>query len=183
MNSAGPSYLISVTRVAILAISVGLLFILFFEDSATDAEYRRRELRRMDFKENPTYTAECGSCHLAYPPGLLPERSWTSIMANLVNHFGLDADVDPAINSEITIFLKENAADHGSRRSKKIADSIPISETPWRFTETKFYRSKHADLADQTFSKHSIRSKSNCDACHPKADHGEFFDRDARIPE
>lgn len=182
MNSVGPSYLISLTRVAILAIAVGLLFILFFEDSATDAEYKRRELRRMDFKENTTYTAECGSCHLAYPPGLLPERSWSSIMANLVNHFGVDAEVDPTINTEITMFLKQNAAEHGSRRSNRIAESIPASETPLRFTETRFYRLKHADLTDETFSRLSIRSKSNCDVCHLKADQGEFFDRDTRIP-
>ncbi|MEQ1807816.1 MAG: cytochrome C, partial [Burkholderiaceae bacterium] len=31
----------------------------------------------------PRYTEECGSCHSAYPPGLLPVASWQLLMDNL----------------------------------------------------------------------------------------------------
>ena len=37
------------------------------------------------------YIKECGSCHFAFQPGLLPEKSWVKIMNNLENHFGTDA--------------------------------------------------------------------------------------------
>ena len=41
-----------------------------------------------------SYAAECGSCHLAYPPALLSAGDWRRIMAGLNDHFGTDAAVD-----------------------------------------------------------------------------------------
>ena len=38
------------------------------------------------------YTQECASCHLAYPPALLPRTSWQKITGSLNKHFGVDAD-------------------------------------------------------------------------------------------
>jgi hypothetical protein len=34
----------------------------------------------------PIYKQECAACHLAYPPGLLPARSWSRIMSGLDKH-------------------------------------------------------------------------------------------------
>ena len=42
---------------------------------------------RLAAPANPTYAEECGSCHLAYPPGLLPAASWAKLMAGLRQHF------------------------------------------------------------------------------------------------
>ncbi len=42
------------------------------------------------FAENPLYSEECGACHLAYPPSLLPQASWRGIMDGLADHFGED---------------------------------------------------------------------------------------------
>ena len=42
------------------------------------------------------YATECGACHLAYPPALLPARSWQRLMAGLDTHFGSDASLDAA---------------------------------------------------------------------------------------
>ncbi len=44
----------------------------------------------------PAYKQECGSCHLAYPPGLLPASSWQRLMGDLPHHFGTDASLDAA---------------------------------------------------------------------------------------
>jgi hypothetical protein len=45
---------------------------------------------------NPTYSEQCGACHFAYQPELLPSGSWGKILAGLDDHFGefieLDAD-------------------------------------------------------------------------------------------
>lgn len=32
-----------------------------------------------------SYEAECASCHMAYPPGLLSEKSWQNVMEVLAN--------------------------------------------------------------------------------------------------
>ena len=45
---------------------------------------------------NEKWKTECGSCHLAYPPELLPASSWRRIMAGLDRHFGADASLDAA---------------------------------------------------------------------------------------
>ena len=44
---------------------------------------------------NAAWKAECGSCHAAYPPGLLPAPSWRAVMAGLDRHFGTDATIIP----------------------------------------------------------------------------------------
>ena len=33
---------------------------------------------------------ECGSCHLAFAPAMLPAQSWARMMSELKNHFGDD---------------------------------------------------------------------------------------------
>ena len=43
---------------------------------------------------NATYRDECGSCHVAYPPGLLPAVSWQRLMSDLPRHYGTDASLD-----------------------------------------------------------------------------------------
>ena len=40
---------------------------------------------------NERYRTECGGCHFAYPPGMLPADAWQRIMAALADHFGDDA--------------------------------------------------------------------------------------------
>ena len=57
-----------------------------------------------------SYEAECASCHMAYPPGLLSEQSWKNLMASLSKHFGTDASVDAQTQAEITNWLIKNAA-------------------------------------------------------------------------
>ena len=34
---------------------------------------------------------ECGECHMAFQPALLPAESWRRIMTGLSDHFGEDA--------------------------------------------------------------------------------------------
>ena len=41
------------------------------------------------------YVQECASCHVAYPPGMLPAASWARLMSGLGQHFGTDASFDP----------------------------------------------------------------------------------------
>ena len=57
-----------------------------------------------------SYEAECGSCHLAYPPGLLGQKNWQRIMSGLSKHFGTDASIDATTQTEISQWLTKNAA-------------------------------------------------------------------------
>ncbi len=54
---------------------------------------------------------ECTSCHLMFPPEMLPARSWQKLMADLSNHFGEDASLDQATRDEIEKYLVSRAAD------------------------------------------------------------------------
>ena len=58
---------------------------------------------------NEKWKTECGACHVAYPPQLLPPSSWKAVMAGLDRHFGTDASLDAATATEITAFLEKNA--------------------------------------------------------------------------
>ena len=60
---------------------------------------------------NPVYKEECGSCHMAYPPGLLPAISWQKVMAGLEDHFGDNAELDTATRQTISDFLLNDSAD------------------------------------------------------------------------
>ena len=61
---------------------------------------------------DPVVKEECGSCHLAFAPSMLPASSWKRMMADLKNHFGDDATIDAASAARITEYLVANAADH-----------------------------------------------------------------------
>src|SRR6476469_323579 len=52
------------------------------------------------------WSRECGSCHIAYPPRLLPAASWQAIMQGLDRHFGSDATIDASAASSIGAFLQ-----------------------------------------------------------------------------
>jgi hypothetical protein len=50
---------------------------------------------------NANYDEECGSCHMAYSPGLLPKKSWMKVMGNLEEHYGDNAELLPQQHIEI----------------------------------------------------------------------------------
>jgi hypothetical protein len=144
---------------------------------------RYTERRTVSAPVDPTYQAECGSCHMSYPPGLLPERSWVKMMAGLKDHFGENATLDKESADKIGTFLTENAADRSLfRRSQKIAKSIPSSESPLRITDTKYFKRQHHEVGQKIWSRKAIGSPANCAACHSRAEKGVFSEDEVRIP-
>lgn len=132
---------------------------------------------------NAKWKAECGSCHMVYHPGLLPERSWNKVMAGLDKHFGENASLDKATQNEIAKFLVFNSADkQGNRRSNRINQSIPTNATPMRISETRYFTSKHDEISTNTFKRKSIGSASNCVACHKGAEKGDFSESLVKVP-
>ncbi len=161
-------------------------FIANARDSDEGDEHHRDRLserRSVAAPMDPTYKAECGSCHMVYPPGLLPERSWVKMMGGLKDHFGENATLDKETSSKIQKFLTENAADRSSlRRSKKISKSISSSESPLRFTETSYFKRQHHEIGMKIWSRKAIGSPANCTACHSRAEQGIFSEDEVRIP-
>jgi hypothetical protein len=122
------------------------------------------------------FVKECSACHMAYPPVLLPQRSWKAIMGNLSSHFGGDSSLDDATTKAIEGFLVANAADAGGRRSG-VLDGVSASETPLRITGMPWFNYVHGQRARAYAKSHSkIKTISNCAGCHRGAEQGNFGD-------
>jgi mono/diheme cytochrome c family protein len=134
--------------------------------------------------KNEQYRTECGACHMAYSPGLLPARSWEKMMGGLDNHFGDNAELAPETAAAITKYLVDNAADKVDyRRSGKINNSIAAKDTPLRISETPYFVAKHDEVpARMVKNNPKVKSWANCVACHGGAEEGNFNEHEVRIP-
>ena len=162
MNNANKRKIFDLT---VWSMSVLFAFALLIDSALADS--------RLPAAANKTYQAECGSCHIAYAPSLLPAPAWRRMMAGLNQHFGTDAGVDARAAAEIGAFLETNAG-QGKRRG---ADSgtLRISETPW-FTR------KHREVPAPAWKNPKVLSPANCTACHADAERGDFDEHAVRIP-
>lgn len=122
---------------------------------------------------NDRWQAECGSCHIAYPPRLLPAPAWRRTMSQLDKHFGADASLDAKTAAEIGVFLEHNAA--SGRRARGPADTLRITETPW-------FVSEHDKVPAAIWKLPAVKSAANCAACHTLAEQGDFRERNIRVP-
>jgi hypothetical protein len=123
---------------------------------------------------NAKYRGECGSCHVAYPPALLPAQSWDKLMTTLDKHFGSDASVDAKTAKDIGDFLKANAG----VKKKVVAEggTLRISETSW------FKREHGEELSPAVWKNPKVKSPANCEACHLQAAEGDYSERSIRVP-
>lgn len=132
---------------------------------------------------NKNWQQECSSCHLAYPPALLPKASWRRVMTGLDEHFGENASLDPATQADILRFLETYAADSGSSRiGDKVMRGLAKDAAPLRITQTPWFVREHDDVARATWSRKSIGSAANCAACHRQAERGVFDEDTVKIP-
>lgn len=130
---------------------------------------------RMPAQVPKAYTQECASCHMAYPPGLLPASSWRRMMGGLERHYGSDASLDAATVKELSTWLQANAG--GDRRGR--TDAAPPED---RITRTRWFIRAHREIAPGVYQRPSIKSAANCMACHAGAERGDFDDDRVRIP-
>lgn len=161
-----------------------------FGDDDDDEYFEHRSEHRAEHRErgfapaaNPVYAEQCGACHLAYPPGLLPAASWAKILNDLPEHNGEEVIIESAARQTIAGYLEANAAGKsGWKRSRKILRSLR-GEVPLRITEVPYIRHKHHEIPAAVFQRKSIGSFSNCSACHKTAAQGTFDDDSVSIPE
>ena len=132
------------------------------------------------------YEQECGACHFAYQPGLLPARAWKKTMDNLSDHFGEIVELEKGDLAALTEYLTKDAADRSGNKfaiSGKIIRSLGDKETPVRITEVPYIVRKHHELSTRHIGKNpDVKSLSNCTACHTKAETGSFREGQVVIP-
>ena len=125
---------------------------------------------------NEAYKKECGACHFAYQPALLPSGSWKKIMGGLDDHFGDNAVLDAATAAAITDYLTKNAAEFSeSKRAYKILRSLDGKE-PLRITEVPSIQREHREISKKTLERKKITTLANCNVCHKRAERGLYGD-------
>lgn len=120
---------------------------------------------------NAAYRDECGTCHVPYPPRLLPAESWQRLMADLPHHFGSDASLEPPVRQSLAAWLDANA---GRRRTE-----APPQD---RITKTAWFQREHREVPADGWRRTSVKSAANCSACHPGAAQGDYDEHGVRIP-
>ncbi|MBI5462902.1 MAG: diheme cytochrome c [Gammaproteobacteria bacterium] len=135
--------------------------------------------------DNPLYAAECGGCHFAYQPGLLPEAAWRGVMGGLADHFGENAELAPETQKLLTEYLIQNAAEQDSGRIARgmLRSAGGQGEPVQRITETAFFIRQHDELPARVWRDNpKVGSMSNCSACHTQANNASFDEHQVRIP-
>lgn len=123
----------------------------------------------------PKYQQECASCHMAFPPGLLPASSWQRLMSTLNQHYGTDASLDDASVREIGGWLKANAGSY--QRASEEPPQDRITKSAWFLREHN-----EREVPPAVWKRASVGSAANCAACHSKAAQGSFSEREIKIP-
>ena len=133
--------------------------------------------------DDPQWREECGSCHLAFHPNLLPARSWRKLMLEQDKHFGTDLALDQPTSKALLAFSERNGAENSATEAAfKINKSLQNGATPLRITETPYWIKKHKEIADADWRLPQVKSKANCAACHLDAEAGTFEDAAMQIP-
>lgn len=173
-------HLLGLTIVLIVSVSALVYFRGYLNETADNLyqPYKGPEL-----PDNAQWREQCGECHFAYHPTLLPRRSWEKIFAEQHEHFGDDLDLDEDTYNELLKFHVDNAAETLlTEPAHRILSLTPDNETPIRVTETHYWVKKHKDIPEYYWKHKKVRTKGNCSACHLDSDKGTYEDSDMRLP-
>ncbi len=152
----------------ILAIIAAFLYIL-----NRDNFILKSHALKVDYSsQNAVFAKECGSCHMLYPPFLLPKKSWEIMMANLENHFGDDASIDEEANQNILNFLLANSAQMNSNKTAFNILKYAKNDQNIAITKNEYWIKKHRKIDEKVFLRDDIKSKANCTACHKDIQNG-----------
>ncbi len=125
---------------------------------------------------DPVVKQECGSCHMAFPPQFLPQRSWQRLVETLTDHFGENASLGEAQRQAVFDYFRANAADspQAGRAGRKFGQGIAAGQTPLRITETPWWVKEHREVRADRWQSPTVKSKANCLACHKGAEQGIY---------
>ncbi|MDH5545242.1 MAG: diheme cytochrome c [Gammaproteobacteria bacterium] len=167
----------------ILAVGTGAIAVADDDDRGWFRGKRESESHRTSAVTNDLYKKECGGCHFAYQPQLLPAASWQKIMGGLDSHFGDNAELGQKERTEILAYLEQNAADRSNAYLGREVMGRIGNAAPLRITETRFFQREHHELPRSVLSgKKGPKSLSNCIECHTRADSGSYSENEIKIP-
>lgn len=123
---------------------------------------------------DPVVRKECGACHMAFPPGFLPARSWNRLIDGLADHFGEDTGIAAREAEIIRAYLTANAGDvRPQGRARKHMRWVAPDAAPLRLTENPDFLRKHR-FPGSVWRNPKVLTRSNCLACHAGAEQGRF---------
>lgn len=132
---------------------------------------------------NDTWQEECGDCHMAFHPTLLPARSWQLMLENQNDHFEEDLEYEEEKIIELLDFAVKNAAESKQTEAAfKINKTEPESSSPQRITGTVYWKEKHEEIEEKYWTSEQVGARNNCEACHLDAKTGWFEDSNMRLP-
>jgi cytochrome b len=156
----------------------------FFSGAVTAGPEGYRPFKGPQLARSALYDEECGACHLAFHPTLLPARSWEAVMAGQEDHFGEDLMLAPDTVAGLLPFMTAAAAETGwTEPAYKINRSVPPDAVPLRITETGYWKRKHADIPQRVWDQANVHGPADCAACHLDAEEGTFEDAAMRLPD
>ena len=124
------------------------------------------------------YKENCGDCHFAYPPNLLPQASWRLLMFDLANHFGEDAELEAEDTTLVTDYLLMNSTASMWRFAHQEEGVIPL-----RITRLNYFIFIHDEIPERlVLVNDEVGSFSNCSACHEETGNKRFDDDAVIIP-
>ena len=126
------------TLAAVVAVPV-LASLLVFADDDWEAS---RNTPGVEPVTNVDYQNECGACHFAYQPGLLPARSWQALMTGLDQHF-----TEAKMLTRIDTYLAMVGPDANADIKRWIPDGRTYAEYVEELRE--FVRQRRAFIASE----------------------------------
>ena len=157
-----------------LVVAIGAAwYLLWHVPRETAARVEREKTLRASLALQP-WTKECSSCHLAYPPALLPLRSWKRMLDEQDRHFGEDLGLADAAVARLLALA--NVAPE-SWAARELSTSVRDGEAPQRLTEVGRWKQMHARVPADRFKPPNAAGPHECDACHRDAASGIFHPR------
>ncbi|MDX8387771.1 MAG: hypothetical protein R8M46_04445 [Ghiorsea sp.] len=158
-----------------------------FWQNPADLTYLRAFIPKVNIlpkEPNKQYEKACASCHMLYAPSMLPSHSWAKMMMNLDNHFGDNAEVEKAQETEISEYLQRNAADKVENiYAQAMLELLKEGETPLSISSTSYFKLLHDVVRPEMVSGNpDVMSVARCDICHHEAVGGRFNKFNVKIP-
>jgi cytochrome b len=169
-----PSHVAVALAVLAAAAASGGAYVAFWSPGDVARRQADDEATRTTLTQLP-WTRECGSCHLAYSPALLPFASWRRTLEEQEKHFGEDLGISEEKAGQLLDYAR--AAPTPSWAAWKLASSVPAGEAPLEVSATAFWRDAHSGLAESDFKPPRSAGRHDCEACHRDAASGIFHPR------
>jgi nitrate/TMAO reductase-like tetraheme cytochrome c subunit len=149
-----------------------LLFALLFPFAA------QADKLRLPVDTPPAFQAECGSCHVPFPPQLLMADDWRRVLRSLDKHYGDNASLDEKTRQILEDFHVRHAG------GAKVSSGVTAGKTEMpRLTRTAWFQREHREVRQVDWTHVKVKTSANCVACHTKAAEGSYREREIVMPD